>query len=58
MRVACQDGGQFYDHETGQLVANYGETYDFQKAQQLRARFLEEHSEFRMASDAELWGGA
>lgn len=51
MRNAIQDGGQFYDHATGQLIANYGDTYSIQKARANLARFLAEHPEYRMADD-------
>lgn len=45
-----QDGPDFYDEETGELVARYPELvlgdYDIEGAQEARERFLRENEEF------------
>jgi hypothetical protein len=57
-QIAMQDGGQFYDHTTGAIVEDYGDTGSFERAQMLRVQFLAAHPGYRMATTEELFGGA
>ena len=56
LRVVLQDGGQFYDYVTGDLIANYGDTGELAIAEKYRAQFLAAHPDCRMATDEEAFG--
>lgn len=55
-RVAFQDGGQFYDLESGKVLSDYGDTGSSAKASACRVTFLAANPEYRMATDNEAFG--
>lgn len=55
-KYAYQDGNEFYDDETDELIVSYAETpfvvrhdHDTEGAKRARIEFLQSHPEYQMA---------
>jgi hypothetical protein len=59
-RIAWQDGAQFGDSETGELIAEYPELFDYEcdfvGASMARLAFLTEFPAYRMETEKESFG--
>jgi hypothetical protein len=60
MNVAWQDGAQFGDSRTGELIADYSELFDYEcdyvAACLARLAFLTEFPSYRMENEKESFG--